>query len=136
MQHSACKLQISSDSFVTASVENLEKTMLIHLGIEPMGGSVVVTTEILVDEVAAEDTSQIHLVGAFVQRDHTALKGLGHTENHQRMQHRKPLSTLFRLSLKGQDFSLQAGLTGIQPALCSLPMTATLPTVYFRLKII
>ena len=82
LQHSACKLQISSDSLITASVEDLKKTVLIHLGIEPVGGSVVVATEILVDKVAAEDTSQIHFVGAFVQRDHTALKGLGHTENH------------------------------------------------------
>ena len=66
LQHSARKLMVPSDSFVDTAIENFKESILIHLGIKPMGGTIVVAAILLIYGMAAEDTPQIHFIRYFL----------------------------------------------------------------------
>ena len=86
LQHSARKLPVSADRFIDAPVEDFKEPLLVHLGFQPVGGSVVIAAKFFIYGMAAQDASLIHIIGPCACGTEFTIELLGQAKHHQRVQ--------------------------------------------------
>ena len=89
LQHSVCELSIPAYSFVDTPVKNFKKPGFGHLSIEPVGRTIVIAAEVLVNGMTSQNAAQIHFVGTICQHGFLSVQRPGQVKNHQRMQLRE-----------------------------------------------
>ena len=65
---SSCQIEIATIRFVNAAAEYLEEPFRRELRIQPVGGAIGITADVLVDGVAAQHAVQVQFVGKLLFR--------------------------------------------------------------------